>query len=175
MTLHQVNGDGAGPMACSVDPTAQGNNFQDMTISTNVPGNNGKSGAANQDFPLVAQMPTGVACTGTVAGQNNLCMIKCQNPAGPFGGVVAVQSGGAGGKGGNSAGGNAASGVSSAVAPTATDAGGNANNGGQNASNAAGNSTTAAGGNVGGTTGKKGRQGKGRKQHQQKKRIMYLD
>ena len=94
MNLHQVTADGAGPMTCFVDPTAAGTAFQAMKVTTNVPGNNGNSNAANVDFPLVAQMPAGVACTGTVAGVNNLCMVKCQNPVGPFGGTVAVQSSG---------------------------------------------------------------------------------
>lgn len=47
MNLHQINGDGAGPMKCSVDATASGENFKDMTINTNVPGNNGKIGRAH--------------------------------------------------------------------------------------------------------------------------------
>ena len=50
VTLLQVNFDGAGPMKCSIDVTAQGASFQAMTITTNVPGTNGKSNAANQDF-----------------------------------------------------------------------------------------------------------------------------
>ena len=171
MTLHQINGDGAGPMSCSVDPTAKGDNFQDMKISTNVPGNNGKSGAANQDFPLVAQMPAGVTCTGTVAGQNNLCMVKCQNPAGPFGGVVPVQSGGNGGAAGGA---NGASGTTSATTTAATGAVGTGQNGGQNAGTAANNTTNIGGtmGNKGATTGKG--KGKGRKSHR-KHRIYYLD
>ncbi|KAK5280761.1 hypothetical protein LTR40_005889, partial [Exophiala xenobiotica] len=43
--------------------------------------------------PLTAQVPAGQTCTGTVAGQDNVCMVRCQNPAlaGPFGGVVPVQ------------------------------------------------------------------------------------
>lgn len=43
--------------------------------------------------PLTAQVPANQACTGTVAGQDNVCMVRCQNPAlaGPFGGVVPVQ------------------------------------------------------------------------------------
>ena len=93
MTLHQVNADGAGPMACSVDATGNGIDFQTMTITTNVPGNNGVFNVNNKDFPLVATMPSAVTCSGSVAGQNNLCFVKCQNPQGPFGGVVAVQSG----------------------------------------------------------------------------------
>lgn len=96
MNLHQVNADGAGPMECSVDPTAVGDNFEVMIITTNVPGNNGRSNAANADFPLVAKMPAGVSCSGTVAGVKNVCMVKCQNPSGPFGGTVAVQTVGAG-------------------------------------------------------------------------------
>lgn len=154
MTLHQINGDGAGPMACSVDPTAKGDSFQDMTISTNVPGNNGRSDAADQDFPLVAQMPAGVACTGTVAGQNNLCMVKCQNPAGPFGGVVAVQSG---------------AGTSETTNTTASS--------GNNAIGSSGNSTTNAGGNAGGKKGNgRGKKGNGRKGHKDHKhRIPNFD
>lgn len=30
-------------------------------------------------------------CTGNVAGQENVCMVRCQNPEGPFGGCVPVQ------------------------------------------------------------------------------------
>ena len=96
MTLHQINGDGAGPMKCSVDATGTGASFTAMTITTDVPGNNGKSGASDTDFPLVATLPADISCTGSVAGQDNLCFVKCQNPAGPFGGVVAVQLAAAG-------------------------------------------------------------------------------
>lgn len=47
---------------------------------------------------MVAQIPANQACTGTVAGQENVCMVRCQNDAGagPFGGVVPVQLAGAG-------------------------------------------------------------------------------
>lgn len=34
MTLHQLNANGAGPMECSIDATAQGASFQAMTITT---------------------------------------------------------------------------------------------------------------------------------------------
>lgn len=131
MNLHQVNADGAGPMKCSVDSTAAGDNFKDMTITTNVPGNNGRSNAANADFPLVAKMPAGVSCTGTVAGVKNVCMVKCQNPSGPFGGTVAVQTGGAGtaNSGTNSTaatggGGDAGAGSGAAGTTNGTDVGG---------------------------------------------------
>ena len=38
MTLHQVNQDGAGPYACAVDATGEGNAFVPMTMTKNVPG-----------------------------------------------------------------------------------------------------------------------------------------
>ncbi|MCJ1417344.1 hypothetical protein MMC32_003687 [Xylographa parallela] len=95
MNLHQVNADGAGPFTCSVDTSAQGIAFSPMTVTTNVAGTKGISTAADADFPLVASMPANAVCTGTVAGVSNLCMVKCENPVGPFGGTVAVQMGGA--------------------------------------------------------------------------------
>ncbi|MCJ1436036.1 hypothetical protein MMC27_005414 [Xylographa pallens] len=95
MNLHQVNADGAGPFTCSVDTTAQGTAFSPMTVTTNVAGTKGISTAANADFPLVASMPANAVCTGTIAGVGNLCMVKCENPVGPFGGTVAVQMGAA--------------------------------------------------------------------------------
>ena len=49
LTLHQNNGDGAGPYDCSVDVAAAGK-FAAATITTDVPGNNGNSGANDQDF-----------------------------------------------------------------------------------------------------------------------------
>lgn len=50
LTLHQINGDGAGPMACSIDTAAAGTFAVSATVATDVPGNNGNSGASNQDF-----------------------------------------------------------------------------------------------------------------------------
>jgi len=93
MVYHQVNGDGAGPIACSISTDATGKTFTAMNVTTNVAGTNGNSGAANQDFPLVAEVPAGTACTGTVGALKNVCAVKCANPAkaGPFGGTVLVQ------------------------------------------------------------------------------------
>jgi hypothetical protein len=91
MTFHQINGDGAGPITCSVSADATGKTFTPMEVTTNVPGTNGRSNAANKDFPLVTAMPAGTACTGTVGTTTNVCMVKCANPAGPFGGTVPVQ------------------------------------------------------------------------------------
>jgi hypothetical protein len=44
------------------------------------------------DFPLTAAIPAGTECTGTVAGQDNVCLVRCQNSAraGPFGGVSII-------------------------------------------------------------------------------------
>ena len=99
MTVHQVNSDGAGPYKCMVDATATGTNWQPMTVTQNLAGNaRGRNKDTQmQDLPLTAQMPAGMACTGTVAGQANICMVRCQNPAraGPFGGCVPVQMAGA--------------------------------------------------------------------------------
>lgn len=81
-TVHQVNGDGAGPYACEF--SADGKTFQRMTISQNVPGENSRSRAAAQDFPLITQMPGGVA--------PGMGVVRCRNAAraGPFGGCAAV-------------------------------------------------------------------------------------
>ncbi|KAL9108925.1 MAG: hypothetical protein Q9227_006321 [Pyrenula ochraceoflavens] len=100
MTLHQVNSDGAGPYTCGIDSTGTAQNFEDMTVTQNVPGTNSrdKSGSMT-DHPLNAQVPAGQTCTGSVAGQSNVCMVRCMNAAnaGPFGGVVAVQMSGSAG------------------------------------------------------------------------------
>lgn len=91
MVYHQINGDGAGPITCSVSADASGKTFTAMKVTTQVPGTNGRSNAANANFPLVADMPAGTTCTGTVGASANVCLIKCENPAGPFGSVVPVQ------------------------------------------------------------------------------------
>lgn len=56
-------------------------------------------------------MAAGTACTGTLGTVKNVCLVKCQNPAGPFGGVVPFQiasgagaAAAAGGAGGAAAG-----------------------------------------------------------------------
>jgi hypothetical protein len=79
MTFHQINADGAGPISCSISTDATGKTFTAITVSTNVPGTNGKSTAANEDFPLIADIPAGTACTGTVGALENVCAVKCAN------------------------------------------------------------------------------------------------
>jgi hypothetical protein len=82
MTLHQVNADGAGPYTCQISTDATGNTFTTLQATTQVPGNNGVSSANNQDFPLVVSLPSNLQCTGTVAGQSNVCLVRCKNPSG---------------------------------------------------------------------------------------------
>jgi len=93
MTLHQVNGDGAGPYSCQINADGTGGDWTDIDVTTQVAGKNSRSNAKAVDLPLKAAIPAGQACTGTVAGQQNVCMVKCQNAAraGPFGGCVPVQ------------------------------------------------------------------------------------
>jgi hypothetical protein len=42
MTLHQVNGDGAGPYTCMIDATGTGTQWTVMQVTENVPGRNGR-------------------------------------------------------------------------------------------------------------------------------------
>lgn len=94
MTLHQVNGDGAGPYKCMIDSTGTGTGgWTDMKVTTNVPGKNSRSRAKAEDFPLVAKVAEDQTCTGSMGGMDNVCMVRCNNEAnaGPFGGCVPVQ------------------------------------------------------------------------------------
>lgn len=90
MTIHQINGDGAGPYECGVSADASGKTFAAMKVLTNVPGQNSRSNAKATDFALVAQMPAGTTCTGGPNG--DACVVRCRNAAraGPFGGCAAV-------------------------------------------------------------------------------------
>jgi hypothetical protein len=114
MTLHQVNADGGGPYTCMINADGTATQWQDITVTQQVPGrnsnnrvclllcpfshcrrntDNGLQQGAETDFPLTAAIPADQTCTGTVAGQENVCLVRCQNAAraGPFGGVVPVQ------------------------------------------------------------------------------------
>ena len=94
MTLHQVNADGGGPYTCEMNADGTGANWQAIDVTTTPPGQNSRNRAGAQtDFPLEAAVPADQACTGTVAGQDNVCLVRCMNAAraGPFGGVVPVQ------------------------------------------------------------------------------------
>lgn len=126
MTLHQVNGDGAGPYTCMIDATGTGTQWTAMTVTTNVDGNaRGRNNAnAKTDLPLNVAVAADQTCTGTVAGQSNVCMVRCQNPAraGPFGGCVPVQMANAAGAAAPAAAAPAAA-APAAAAPAAGAAG----------------------------------------------------
>ncbi|KAK4193821.1 hypothetical protein QBC35DRAFT_458088 [Podospora australis] len=97
MTLHQVNADGGGPYQCMINADGTGQTWNDIQVTQNVPGRNSRNRQGEStDFPLTASIPANQACTGTVAGQDNVCLVRCQNSAraGPFGGVVPVQMAG---------------------------------------------------------------------------------
>ena len=51
----------------------------------------GLSLATSRDFPLTVQMPAGMTCDATVAGVDNVCIVRVRNgaAAGPFGGSAA--------------------------------------------------------------------------------------
>jgi hypothetical protein len=91
MVFHQINGDGAGPIVCSISTDVTGKTFTDITVSKNVPGTNGKSNAANQDFPFVANIPAGTSCTGAVGALKNMYAVTSANPTSSFGGTVLIQ------------------------------------------------------------------------------------
>jgi len=120
-TFHIVTTDGAGPLQAIVDPTGTGKFASGVkaTVDTQVPGKNGNIAApkqrrflprtlvkmgllkrasnVNEDYPVKVSIPAGTTCTGTAAGQSNICLVKIANAngAGPFGGVLAYQVAGA--------------------------------------------------------------------------------
>ena len=96
MTFRQINQDGAGPLTADVDGTSGGTDadaFQSAEVTQDVPGLGiqGLSLATNTDFPLTVQMPEGMTCDATVAGVDNVCVVRVRNgaAAGPFGGSAA--------------------------------------------------------------------------------------
>ncbi|KAF4497160.1 gEgh 16 [Fusarium agapanthi] len=95
ITVHQVNSDGAGPYTCMINADETGTAWDNIQATTNFEGNDrGRNRDGEMgDFPLVPYIPAGQACTGTVAGEENACLVRCQNPAraGPFGGAIPVQ------------------------------------------------------------------------------------
>lgn len=120
MTLHQVNSDGAGPYTCMINADGTAQTWNNIQVTQNVPGgrNSRNRDGEQTDFPLTASIPAGQSCTGTVAGQDNVCLVRCQNSAraGPFGGVVPVQMVDAGAAAGNGTEAGAANGGAAANA-----------------------------------------------------------
>lgn len=127
-TFHIVTTDGAGPVSAMIDTTGTGafSSGVKAAVMQDVPGNKGnikangqvprsleywglrarglvkRASNVNQDFPVAVQVPAGTTCSGTAAGQQNVCFMKIanSNKAGPFGGVIAFQM--IGGAAGNS-------------------------------------------------------------------------
>lgn len=94
VTLYQVNSDGAGPYGCFINNDGTGRDWTRIPITQNMPGDRGRSGASNMSrFPLTTIIPNSQQCNGKLAGQDSVCLVRCQNAAegGPFGGVVPVQ------------------------------------------------------------------------------------
>ncbi|TVY82269.1 hypothetical protein LSUE1_G003091 [Lachnellula suecica] len=115
-TLHIVTTDGAGPYTAIMDPTGTGAFSQgtEATVTTQVPGTKGNIAApkqrrfvprmlvkmgimkrasnVNEDYPIAMTIPAGTTCTGTVAGQSNVCAMKIANPSAPDHSVVSLCS-----------------------------------------------------------------------------------
>ncbi|KAI1395875.1 hypothetical protein F4819DRAFT_500667 [Hypoxylon fuscum] len=94
LRLDQVNADGAGPYTCMINDDGTGANWDDIQVTQSPPGDDSRDNDGNEtDFPLTATIPADQECNGTVAGEDNICLVRCQNGAraGPFGGVVPVQ------------------------------------------------------------------------------------
>ncbi|KAL2258978.1 hypothetical protein VTK26DRAFT_7508 [Humicola hyalothermophila] len=96
MVFHQVNQDGAGPLDAAIDGTSGGTDpaaFQRAEVTQDVPGLGfqGLSLATSRDFTLKVRMPDGMTCDATVAGVDNVCIVRVRNSAlaGPFGGSAA--------------------------------------------------------------------------------------
>ncbi|KAF7555456.1 hypothetical protein G7Z17_g2104 [Cylindrodendrum hubeiense] len=152
MTLHQVNSDGAGPYTCMINDDGTAASWTEIEVTQNVEGSErGRNrDGETQDHPLTAAIPADQECTGTVAGQDNVCLVRCQNPAraGPFGGVVPVQMAGAAG--------NATNGTTPAGNDTAADAGNDAAaDAGNDAADAGNDAAADAGNNAAADAGKK--------------------
>jgi Egh16-like virulence factor len=59
MTYRQLNADGAGPVTCQVSANAA-DGFQSMQVTTNVPGDNGRSNVVNTNFvSILSPWPCG--------------------------------------------------------------------------------------------------------------------
>ncbi|WQF80782.1 Putative egh16-like virulence factor [Colletotrichum destructivum] len=94
LTVHQVNADGGGPYTCDINEDGTATSWTEVAVPLTVPGQNSRNrDGAITDHPMRVTIPAGQACTGTVAGQQNVCLVRCMNAAraGPFGGVVPVQ------------------------------------------------------------------------------------
>jgi hypothetical protein len=94
-TFHIVTTDGAGPVQAVLDSTGTGAFSQGVMLNTvtQVPGTKGNIAApgrgrrwlskraanVNEDYPVAFSVPAGTTCSGTVAGQQNVCLVKIAN------------------------------------------------------------------------------------------------
>lgn len=113
-TLHIVTSDGAGPYKAMINTDGTAESWTAIDVVQQVPGRNGnirkeekrfwartlqsagimrRATNINEDFPFKVAIPADTNCTGSIAGQDNACIVKLINPsnAGPFGGCVPVQ------------------------------------------------------------------------------------
>ncbi|KAF3936355.1 hypothetical protein ABW20_dc0102899 [Dactylellina cionopaga] len=105
-TLHQVNTDGGGAYKCKLDTGATGNQWAGgwLTVTANIkwwkkkynniPGNSySLNGLSLKKWNIIIHLPKNLNCQGSVAGMQNVCLIRCQNSAknGPFGGCIPFQ------------------------------------------------------------------------------------
>ncbi|KAI8814601.1 hypothetical protein BJ742DRAFT_270394 [Cladochytrium replicatum] len=98
VTVHQVNGDGAGPMRAQLATDVSGNeeSFKEgpVDITQQMPGTNGRSRARATDFEVCMTIPKDTKCTGNVGKNKNVCMVRMQNPnRSKFGGCFPVKMG----------------------------------------------------------------------------------
>ncbi|KAJ3089662.1 hypothetical protein HK102_005807 [Quaeritorhiza haematococci] len=75
----QQNGDGAGPLVAAIDPTGTGQSFQNVPITQNIPGQQGRNrGTSRQTLDVAIDIPQNLQCTGP----NGACLLKLTNPLG---------------------------------------------------------------------------------------------
>ena len=88
LQMHQVNGDGAGPFSCGIDPLATGAAYRDLEIVKQVPGVLGLNSVRQTGYDLKVKLPDDLECVGGSTGR--VCVMRCRNAAfsGPFGGCV---------------------------------------------------------------------------------------
>ena len=179
-TFHIVTTDGAGPVSAMIDSTGTGafSNGVQATVVQDVPGNKGnikangqvprslgywalrarglvkRAANVNQDFPIKVQVPAGTTCSGTAAGQQNVCFMKIanSNKAGPFGGVIAFQMAGATGSTAGSTTGstNSSSGTGSTTTTGSTTGGASTGTGASSSSSTGSQTTSSTTGNTNG-------------------------
>ncbi|BFZ54187.1 hypothetical protein PYCC9005_001220 [Savitreella phatthalungensis] len=81
MTVHQVNADGAGGFQCQ-SLAGDGTVGETLEVVQQVPGVRGRSRARATDFPLTVRTSANQPRTGP---NNNVIIVRCRNPVGPFG------------------------------------------------------------------------------------------